>query len=999
MVSARSSPAVTPTRRSTRGLPIAYGAASTSGSALAIKSAKYVWQEHYPIISSSSSSSSSSTPILSLTTSASSAATATAASAANTVDPSVVADIPLATDATPKVSITVSSGATQIVNGYSSFLRIGAVLPSDQKNQKKRSRGRDDEAGREEDSVPQLRFSVGDGVIVACHGSSIGVAILTDLWEEEEEVKDQGEVDAYADADDEDREDDDADDGDDVRITERDGASSTTTMRAGSPPSTATTHKKKKSTVVKKCRVRWCYRKQDLPTITMRQLKLVDHELLYSSSQTRPVTSDLALDSLIHTCTIIDSDRFKQLYPMYHSSWDQNWKVEVMSDRSGSEEPKSESEEAGDKGVKKEGKGEGEDGDGDEDEGYMALAKRIPPSLNLATSNTSFNAHKRAIPLVYFVDKAFDKFGKGGEGKSWWDVDWNEVATKGREEKDWEVKPPATRPRQRTTSTTTKGGKSDITKSTTRREKTSRELESEDEVEEDESSSSEFEHSDNGSEPDEDALEGEAESDEENGTVDEVDSATTPRKRRGKAAKTTTTPRKRKSTAAVRATPASKRQKVDGKPAKMTTKKRRQHLQAPNRGITSEIAPHLLPKDPYERALHLLHVGATPDSLPCREDEFVDVMTKVEEGIESGGGGCLYISGVPGTGKTATVHAVIKELTRKAEEGDLAPFSYVEINGLKVPTPQHAYITLWEAISGQKVSNAKVALRGLEEHFGNHKGASGPRGHTFVVLMDELDQLLTQKQDVVYNFFNWPALKDSQLFVVAVANRMDLPQHLAAKVKSRLGLSSLLFQPYDKPALVEIVQSRLIPHPHSQEDHKILAPEAIELAAAKMAGTNGDARRVLDACRRAVEVAMETAKQNRAPKKAVTIREMSGVLRAMTSSPIALYIKQCSLHQKMMLAAMLRCIRREGVPEISWRSLRADHDNLIRSISDSNDILNHAELFLVFSSLVASHALTCSNEKYRHMDDRKVAMGLDSNEVGRVLMGEGDRWNQVLAGM
>lgn len=54
--------------------------------------------------------------------------------------------------------------------------------------------------------------------------------------------------------------------------------------------------------------------------------------------------------------------------------------------------------------------------------------------------------------------------------------------------------------------------------------------------------------------------------------------------------------------------------------------------------------------------------------------------------------------------------------------------------------------------------------------------------------MDELDQLLTAKQDVVYNFFNWPTMRDSQLFVVAVANRMDLPQQLAAKVKSRLGM-------------------------------------------------------------------------------------------------------------------------------------------------------------------------------------------------------------------
>jgi origin recognition complex subunit 1 len=60
--------------------------------------------------------------------------------------------------------------------------------------------------------------------------------------------------------------------------------------------------------------------------------------------------------------------------------------------------------------------------------------------------------------------------------------------------------------------------------------------------------------------------------------------------------------------------------------------------------------------------------------------------------------------------------------------------------------------------------------------------------------MDELDQLLTAKQDVVYNFFNWPTMRDSQLFVIAVANRMDLPQHLAAKIKSRLGAFLILYR-------------------------------------------------------------------------------------------------------------------------------------------------------------------------------------------------------------
>jgi len=55
--------------------------------------------------------------------------------------------------------------------------------------------------------------------------------------------------------------------------------------------------------------------------------------------------------------------------------------------------------------------------------------------------------------------------------------------------------------------------------------------------------------------------------------------------------------------------------------------------------------------------------------------------------------------------------------------------------------------------------------------------------------MDELDQLMTSKQDVVYNFFNWPTLVNSKLVVLAVANTMDLPERvMTGRVRSRLGM-------------------------------------------------------------------------------------------------------------------------------------------------------------------------------------------------------------------
>lgn len=57
-----------------------------------------------------------------------------------------------------------------------------------------------------------------------------------------------------------------------------------------------------------------------------------------------------------------------------------------------------------------------------------------------------------------------------------------------------------------------------------------------------------------------------------------------------------------------------------------------------------------------------------------------------------------------------------------------------------------------------------------------------------VVLMDELDWLVTKRQTVMYNFFDWPNRPHSQLIVIAVANTMDLPERaLSNKVSSRLG--------------------------------------------------------------------------------------------------------------------------------------------------------------------------------------------------------------------
>jgi len=56
----------------------------------------------------------------------------------------------------------------------------------------------------------------------------------------------------------------------------------------------------------------------------------------------------------------------------------------------------------------------------------------------------------------------------------------------------------------------------------------------------------------------------------------------------------------------------------------------------------------------------------------------------------------MYISGVPGTGKTATVHQVISFLRDEYDAGDLPYFKFIEINGMRLTDPHQAYVQILE---------------------------------------------------------------------------------------------------------------------------------------------------------------------------------------------------------------------------------------------------------------------------------------------------------------
>ncbi|KAL3976917.1 guanylate cyclase soluble subunit alpha [Sarotherodon galilaeus] len=324
------------------------------------------------------------------------------------------------------------------------------------------------------------------------------------------------------------------------------------------------------------------------------------------------------------------------------------------------------------------------------------------------------------------------------------------------------------------------------------------------------------------------------------------------------------------------------------------------------------------PANILEEARARLHVSSVPESLPCREQEFQDIYSFVESKIVDNTGGCMYISGVPGTGKTATVHEVIRCLQHAADMDEIPSFHFIEINGMKMTDPHQAYVQILQKLTGQKATPDHAAVL-LEKRFSNLT----PRKETIVLLVDELDLLWTRKQNVMYNLFEWPTRRHARLVVLTIANTMDLPERIMInRVASRLGLTRMSFQPYSFKQLQEIIMSRL-------NKLKAFEEDALQLVSRKVAALSGDARRCLDICRRATEICEHSA----ADPSSTGLVGMSHVMEAlneMFSSAYITAVRCASTQEQLFLRAVIAEFRRLGLEEATFQQVFVQHQALCR---------------------------------------------------------------------
>ncbi|XP_061882344.1 cell division control protein 6 homolog isoform X2 [Entelurus aequoreus] len=196
--------------------------------------------------------------------------------------------------------------------------------------------------------------------------------------------------------------------------------------------------------------------------------------------------------------------------------------------------------------------------------------------------------------------------------------------------------------------------------------------------------------------------------------------------------------------------------------------------------------------------------------------------------------GGLYISGAPGTGKTACLDRVLLDMKE-----ELVCVHTLIINCMSVRSSHSIFPLLAHML------HLPDGPRGLQAHL------TSP-GPAVLLVLDEMDQLDSKSQDILYTIFEWPHLPKSRLCLIGVANALDLTDRILPRLQARPRCRPQLlnFPPYSRQELSAIVQDRLA----QASAGGILDAAAVQFCARKVSAVSGDARKALDICRRAVEM-------------------------------------------------------------------------------------------------------------------------------------------------
>ncbi|KAJ9617822.1 AAA ATPase [Knufia peltigerae] len=325
-----------------------------------------------------------------------------------------------------------------------------------------------------------------------------------------------------------------------------------------------------------------------------------------------------------------------------------------------------------------------------------------------------------------------------------------------------------------------------------------------------------------------------------------------------------------------------------------------------------------------------------------REPERQRLTDFISKAIRTEKGGCTYVSGPPGTGKSALIQEIMQEFQGKH-------LKVATINCVAFKSSNEV-LTSFAQEFGCGGGNQKATKASLSKLFTARKRSS----EMHLVLLDEIDTLLSGECEVLYNIFEWAMHPSSSLVLIGIANALDLTDRFLPRLKMKSLKPELLpFLPYNAQQISKIISEKLrtlLPAESSASPDfvPLIHPAAVQLSSKRIASQTGDLRKAFSLVRRVIDKIEQE-----------TIAKMSSNQTTPTKQPLG---EVKNLQTTIESRSVLSQLTMESAPRASPAHVAAIASSIFNNATVSRLSGLNLQQRAVLCSLVASES------RQRHCD-------------------------------
>ena len=208
-------------------------------------------------------------------------------------------------------------------------------------------------------------------------------------------------------------------------------------------------------------------------------------------------------------------------------------------------------------------------------------------------------------------------------------------------------------------------------------------------------------------------------------------------------------------------------------------------------------------RDSFLKNKMALSADYVPNKLPNRMKEVNEIKHIIKESLE-GKVTHIFINGSPGTGKTASIKYVFREMCKQSD----ALFCY--INCFNKSTKMGAlYSVILDFFKQKRPTRKMPSRRGIayDELLDSLRTEIIKTNTKIVICLDEIDRL--EEGDLLYDILQTRSNGISTM-IIGISNNPSLYNKLDPRTKSRLyPLEEMIFSPYTKEEMRGIVKSKI----------------------------------------------------------------------------------------------------------------------------------------------------------------------------------------------